>query len=87
MDQIVLWGDLPGGGRDRLRCATSILSPRLLLNVNTITATTGSIAPIAEARFEEWPEVWKNYVMLEEGFWDMAISLSYIHLDDAVDYR
>jgi hypothetical protein len=46
--------------------------------MDVITATIediGSITPITEARFEEWIEIRKKCVMLENGFWDMAISL------------
>ena len=52
---------------------------RLLLNVNEITATIegiGLITPITKARFEELVEIWRKCVILEKGFWDMAISLS-----------
>jgi len=73
----MLWGDAPGGGRNRLRCATSILSLGLLLNVDGITATTGSTAPIAKVRFKEWAEVWKHCVIQGKGFLDMKISWSY----------
>jgi len=55
-----------------------------LVNVDGITATTGSITPITEARFEERVKAWKNCVVLGKGFWDMAISLSY---KASVDYR
>lgn len=33
----------------------------------------GSIMLIIETRFEKWVEIWKKYVMVENGFWDMAI--------------
>jgi len=36
----------------------------------------GSMNPITEERFEEWVGIWKKCVMLEKGFWDMAITLS-----------
>ena len=80
VDQGVLWGDVPESGRDRLRCATSILSLRLLLSVDGMTTTVegiGSITPITEVRFEEWVGIRKKCVMLEKGFWNMAIWLSY----------
>ena len=79
MDQIVLWRDVPKSCRDRVGCAYSIVSCRLLLNVNEITATIegiGLITPITEARFEELVEIWRKCVILEKGFWDMAISVS-----------
>ena len=47
--------------------------------MNEITATIegiGLITPITKARFKEWAEIWKKCVMLEKGFWDMAILLS-----------
>lgn len=54
-------------------------SASFLLNVDGMAATIESIAsmaPITEERFEEWVEIWKKCVMLEKGFWDMAIALS-----------
>ena len=77
MDQVVLWRDVLGGGRNRLRCAASTLALRLLLNVDRITATTESMTHIAEARFEERVKTGKNCVILEGGFWDMVIPLPY----------
>ena len=50
---------------------------RFLLNADGIAATTGSVTLIAEARFKEWVEAWKNCVILEEGCWDMVISSPY----------
>jgi len=52
---------------------------RLPLNADEITATIegiGSVTPITKAAFEEWIEIWRKCIMLEKGFWDMAISLS-----------
>ena len=46
-------GDVLKSGRDRLRRARNILSPRLLLDEDEITAKTGPITSITEARFEE----------------------------------
>jgi hypothetical protein len=79
VDQRALRRHAPKRGRDRLRYAASILLHKLLLNVDVITTTIegiGSITPITEARFKDWVEIWKKCVILEEGFWDMAISLS-----------
>ena len=71
-------GDAPKSGCNGPRCATSIFSPRLPLDVDEITATTGPITPITEARSEERVEAWKNYfIPLEKGFCDMAVSLPY----------
>jgi len=59
-------------------CATGVLSPRLLLDMNKIPATIegiGSVTSITEG-FEEWVEIWKKGVMLEKGFWGMMVSLS-----------
>jgi hydroxymethylpyrimidine/phosphomethylpyrimidine kinase len=70
---------VPRSGWDMLRCATSMLSPRLLLNANGITGTIegiGSITLITRMRFEERVEIWKKCVTLEKGFWDIGISLS-----------
>jgi len=36
----------------------------------------GSVASPTEGIFEEWVEIWRKCVMLEKGFWDMAIALS-----------
>ena len=50
-----------------------------LLNMDDTTATIegiGSITPVTEERFEEWVEIWRKCVMLEKGFWDMAVALS-----------
>ena len=50
-----------------------------LLSADEITATIESIGvmtPITGASFEEWVEIWRKCVLLEKGFWDMAISLS-----------
>lgn len=50
-----------------------------LLNVDDVTATIegiGLVAPITVEGFEEWVGIWKKCVMLEKGFWDMAITLS-----------
>ena len=79
-DQGVLCGDVPESGRDRLRCATGILSLRLLLSMDGMTTTIegiGSITPITEVRFEDSVGIRKKCVMLEKGFWNMAIWLSY----------
>ena len=70
VDQRVLWGDIQESGRDKSRYATGIFSPRLHLNVDEIAAKVegvGSITPIAEARFEERVEIWREFVMLEQG--------------------
>ena len=59
--------------------ASRLYSSSILLNVDGITATIegiGSIAPITEEGFKEWVEIWRKCVMLEKGFWDMAITLS-----------
>ena len=61
-------GDVPKSGRARLRRARCILSPRLLLDEDEITAKTGPITSITEARFEERVEAWKNCIMLGKGF-------------------
>jgi hypothetical protein len=50
-----------------------------LPSADEITATIegiGSITPIIEARFEEWVEIWKKYVMVGRVLWDMGIPLS-----------
>lgn len=52
---------------------------RLPLSVDGVTVTIESISlktSISGANFEEWVEIWKKCVLLEKGFWDMAISLS-----------
>ena len=57
----------------------NVLVEFFLLNVGDMVATIegiGSMAPITKERFEEWVEIWKKCVMLEKGFWDMAIALS-----------
>ena len=49
------------------------------LNVDDMAATIegiGLMAPLTEERFEEWVGIWRKCVMLEKGFWDMAITLS-----------
>ena len=54
-------------------------SPSLLLNAGDMVATIegiGSMAPLTEEMFEEWAKIWRKCVMLEKGFWDMAITLS-----------
>ena len=59
--------------------ALQLCSPSSLLNSDENTETIegiGLITPITEERFEEWVGIWKKCVMLEKGFWDMAISLS-----------
>ena len=59
--------------------ASLAYSPSFLLNVDGIIATIegiGSIAPITDEGFEEWVGIWRKCVMLEKGFWDMAIALS-----------
>lgn len=59
--------------------ALRVYLPGFLLKMNKNTATIediGLITHITEERFEEWAEIWKKCVMLEKGFWDMAISLS-----------
>jgi hydroxymethylpyrimidine/phosphomethylpyrimidine kinase len=56
-----------------------VYSSSFLLNVDGVVATIegiGSIVPLTEERFEEWVEIWRKCVMLEKGFWDMAIALS-----------
>ena len=69
LDQRVLRGDVPQTGRDRLRYATGIFSPRLLLNVNEITTKIkgiGSIVPITEARSGRGSLCWnKDLVILK----------------------
>jgi hypothetical protein len=47
-------------------CRAHRVLPVLCLTDNTIM----------EARSEEWAEIRKKCIMLENGFWDMAISLS-----------
>ena len=48
------------------------------LNVNGVTATIEGIglkAPVTQESFEEWVEIWRRCVLLEKGFWDMAIGV------------
>jgi len=78
VNQRVLWGDVPTGGRNRLRCATSMLSPMFILKVGeatTIVEGIWSITHVTEARFKGWVEIWNRCFTLEKGFWDMATLL------------
>jgi hydroxymethylpyrimidine/phosphomethylpyrimidine kinase / thiaminase len=36
----------------------------------------GRITPITKERFEEFAGIWRKCVMLEKGFWDMAMDQS-----------
>ena len=56
-----------------------VLSSRCLLSVSDPVATIegiGAVAPLTEERFGELVEIWRKCVVLEKGFWDMAITLS-----------
>jgi len=57
-----------------------MLSRMFFLKVDSeataIVGGIGSITPVTEARFEEWVEIWNRCIMLEKGFWDIAISSS-----------
>ena len=48
----------------------------LLIDVADTVEDIGRTTPITEERFEELAGIWRKCVMLEKGFWDMAIGLS-----------